>query len=178
MLVLGAESTTQSVKRTPRVQAPARLSHRVVQKKSQASQPREQRSFVRDRQANRVDGLNVQPLRLLQQIPPALSVVGKSGPCQLDVFAVAIFPGGCVLKGGQHSRTHFSGGRQGKGDGQDLFWLVYFRQQLQQAADEQLRLPRAGGSLDEKGLARVQSLRALPLIDGNQVLGQSVPPSS
>ena len=95
---------------------------------------------MRDRQANRVDSLNVQPLRLLQQIPPALSVVGKSGFCQLDVFAVAIFPGGCVLKGGQHPRTHFGGGRESKGDGQDLFRLVYFREQLQQPASEQLRL--------------------------------------
>ena len=133
---------------------------------------------MRDREANRVDGLNVQPLWLLQQIPSALLVVGQGGLRQLHVFAIKIPPGRGVFEGVQHPRAHFSRGCEGKGDGQDLFWLVYFRQQLQQAADEQLRLPRAGGSLDEKGLARVQSLRALPLIDGNQVLGQSVPPSS
>jgi hypothetical protein len=105
-----------------------------------SAQPRKQRSFVGDRQANRVDGLNVQPLRLLQEIPSALSVVGKGGFCQLDVFAVAIGPGCSFLQGGQHPRPHFSRGRQGKGDGQDLFRRIYFRKQLQQPADKQLCL--------------------------------------
>ena len=48
---------------------------------------------------------------------------------------------------------HLRGSGEREGDGQNLFRLVHFGKQLQQASSQQLRLARTSGSLHQKGLA-------------------------
>ncbi len=71
-------------------------------------------SLVCNRQADRIDGLDVKSLRLLQKIPPPHFVILESGTRERDVQPLVAgllrIPG--RLQGPQHAPAHFGGSRQ------------------------------------------------------------------
>ena len=122
---------------------------------------------MRDRKANGIDGLNIEPLWLLEKIPSAPGVVLQGAACELDLGKVVTrfrrLPG--RMQFAKHPLPHLRSRGEGEGDGQDLFRFVHFRKQLQQTASQQFRLARTSGSLNEKGLAGLECLRAGAFVD-------------
>ncbi len=122
---------------------------------------------MRDGQANSIDGLNIKPLWLLQKIPSAPGVVLQRGARQLDFRSSSLVSAvsRACMQPVKHPLPHLGSSGKSEGDGQNLFRLVHFRKQLQQAASQQLGLARTSGSLDEKGLAGLECLRAGAFVD-------------
>ncbi len=122
---------------------------------------------MRDGQANRIDGLNIKPLWLLQKIPSAAAVVLQGAARQLDFLRLiaGLCRILCDVQRLEHPLPHLGSCGEREGDGQNLFRLVHFGKQLQQASSQQLRLARTSGSLHQKGLAGLECLRAGVLVD-------------
>ena len=66
-----------------------------------------------------------QPLRLLQQVPSAFSIVGQRRPRQLDFFTFVVCIGLGLMQCLQHPGPHFGSRCKGEGDRQYLFRLVH-----------------------------------------------------
>ena len=122
---------------------------------------------MRDRQANGIDGLDIKPLWLLQKIPSAPGVVLQGAARQRDLGKVVTrfrrVSGRMQFV--KHPLPHLRSRGKSEGDGQNLFRLVHFRKQLQQAASQQFGLAGTSWSLDEKGLAGLECLRAVAFVD-------------
>ena len=104
-------------------------------------------------QANCINGSNTKPLCLSQKIPSTPVVVLERATRQLDVGGLITGVSAesrAFLQGNEHSLPHLSRGCEREGNGQDLFWLVHFRQQLQQAASQQSPLSEPAGACTRK----------------------------
>ena len=121
-----------------------------------------------------IDGLDVQPLRLIQKLPPATTRMSESCACKGEGRALpggghGLLVAGLVGRRAQpveHALPHLRGGRAGEGDGQNLLWLVNPGQQRQEARGEQLRLAGARRRLHNPGLRSVQRAVAGSLVRG------------
>src|ERR1700733_13394663 len=108
-----------------------------------AAKLREQRRLIGDRKSEGIDGLNIEPLRLLCKLPAARLRVGQRDLCQpanlsLVFTGCLVFPACCAIQRLQHAHPHLCSGLASEGDGQHLLRLVYHWQQSEIAESEQL----------------------------------------
>ena len=123
--------------------------------------------------AERVDGADGQPRRVLQQMPAQLVVARQR--------VVRQFPAAALVHGlghglqaapqlAQHARVHFRGGLAREGDGHDFLGPVHRGQQRQDAIGQQLGLAGSRRRLHQERARRVQRLGARGVVVGQAFL--------
>ncbi|OIQ81377.1 hypothetical protein GALL_368610 [mine drainage metagenome] len=118
------------------------------------TEARQQRHLPRQVAAQRIDGIDAQPSRLLQQIPAEFLRGCESHPGQIIGFRLVRLrrrDSACRdVQAVQDAHPHFGSGLIGERDGDNLFRLPHGLQQTQIALGQQFGLARTGRRLDDE----------------------------
>src|SRR5579872_2736401 len=118
-----------------------------------ASEASEERLLDSNFTTERVDGRDAQLCRQIDQLPTEGAGTFEGAPRERlhrKIFQDGrIRSGRCFFQLSENAMAHLRGGRLSKGDGNDLGGVVYFSEQRQKAAREQIGFARAGGRLDK-----------------------------
>ena len=125
---------------------------------------REDRQAACDFGAERVDGANVEPARVVEKCP-AEGVracergLGEGAGGEVEgVGGLGLGAGGDELR--KDAVAHFGGGLAGEGDGEDGGGVVDDGEQLEETLDEQTGFAGTGGGFDDEGGGGVEGLGA------------------
>ena len=135
---------------------------RVVQRLGLRAEAGGERQLAREPVAERIDGLDAQPVGVFGDAPAGGAVTGARGARELPGGALVRCPGrGAVLRAGerlQHAHSHLRRRLLREGDGDDLLGRIHAREQCEVTLDQQLGLARARRRLDDKGAGGVERL--------------------
>jgi hypothetical protein len=119
-----------------------------------------ERAIVSDTEAEGIDGLDSEALRMVEEIPAAAFGLGEGFASEDDARELvgretAAAGGGFEIE--NDAGTHFRSGGTGEGDGEDIFRFVDGGEEAEEAAGEEVGFAGACGGLNDDGAADVDS---------------------